>query len=146
MLRLNLSLPVNALQTLSLSQISLLHLLTDTSGLTDIDIEINDVITESDMIRYAKGYIKSMSQQDNESTGIENKATVYNDILSQGISVIDLYIYDCLINDDFSFEDIETRFKRIKDKYSNDPECRDLSYHINAELNGYNYDEDDIWD
>ena len=39
----------------------------------------NDVITESDMIRYAKGYIKSTSQQDNESTGIENKATVYND-------------------------------------------------------------------
>ena len=43
-------------------------------------------------------------------------------------------------------ETLESRFKKIKNNYANDDECRDLSYHINAVLNGYDYDEEDIWD
>lgn len=80
----------------------------------------------------------------------DNLSSVYDELLDRGISIVDLYIYDCLVNDDMGFSDaeetLESRFKKIKDNYANDDECRDLSYHINAVLNGYDYDEEDIWD
>ena len=64
----------------------------------------------------------------------DNLGSVYDELLDRGISIVDLYIYNCLVNDDMGFSDaeetLESRFKKIKNNYANDGECRDLSYHI----------------
>lgn len=68
----------------------------------------------------------------------------YNDLLDQGISITDLYVYDYLINNIYMNENVEDLFNRVMDSYNNDSEYRDLHYHLNAVLNG---DEvDDEWD
>lgn len=72
---------------------------------------------------------------------------VYEELLNQGISIMDLYIYDAILNDVYSYgyddSSIEEKFNRIKQNYSNDYQCRDLSYHINAVLSG---EEEEEWD
>lgn len=70
---------------------------------------------------------------------------IYNDLVDQGISIMDLYIYDCILNNSYGFEDesIEDTFYHIKDNYNNDYSCRSLDYHISAVLNG---EEEDEWD
>lgn len=65
----------------------------------------------------------------------------YNDLLDQGISITDLYIYDYLLNNASGYEDIEELFNKVVDNYNNDDEYRDLSYHLNAVLNGTEEDE-----
>jgi GGDEF domain-containing protein len=74
---------------------------------------------------------------------------VYEELLNQGISIVDLYIYDSIINNEYGYgcgdESIEQTFERIKDNYSNDYQCRDLAYHINAVLNGEEVDDEE-WD
>lgn len=73
----------------------------------------------------------------------------YEELLNQGISIVDLYIYDSIINDEYGYgygdETVEQKFERIKENYSNDYQCRDLAYHINAVLNGEEADEEE-WD
>lgn len=70
---------------------------------------------------------------------------VYNDLLDQGISIMDLYIYDYLINNAYTNENIEDLFNRVVESYNNDNEYRDLHYHLNAVINGETeYDEE--WD
>jgi hypothetical protein len=73
---------------------------------------------------------------------------VYEELLDQGINIVDLYIYDCIINDEYGYgyedESAESKFYRIKENYSNDYKCRDLAYHINAVLTGE--EEEEEWD
>ena len=70
---------------------------------------------------------------------------VYNDLLDQGISIMDLYIYDYLINNAYTNENIEDLFNKVVESYNNDNEYRDLYYHLNAVINGETeYDEE--WD
>lgn len=54
---------------------------------------------------------------------------VYNDLLDQGISIMDLYIYDYLINNAYTNENIEDLFNKVVESYNNDNEYRDLHYH-----------------
>lgn len=54
---------------------------------------------------------------------------VYNDLLDQGISVMDLYIYDYLISNVYTNENIESLFNKVVESYNNDNEYRDLHYH-----------------
>ena len=50
---------------------------------------------------------------------------VYNDLLDQGISIMDLYIYDYLINNAYTNENIEDLFNKVVESYNNDNEYRD---------------------
>ena len=54
---------------------------------------------------------------------------VYNDLLDQGISIMDLYIYDYLINNAYTNENIEDLFNKVVESYNNDNEYRDLHCH-----------------
>ena len=47
---------------------------------------------------------------------------VYNDLLDQGISIMDLYIYDYLINNAYTNENIEDLFNKVVESYNNDNE------------------------
>ena len=76
---------------------------------------------------------------------MEEISSVHSELLERGISITDLYIYDCLINDGCvnSWSDLERTMKRIKEDYANDYEYRGLAYHIDAVLSGE--DDDDLW-
>ena len=80
---------------------------------------------------------------------MDSISKAHEQLLSEGISIVDLYIYDCIINDEygFGFGDliVEEKFNKIKDNYSNDYECRSLAYHIEAVLNG-DFEEVEEWD
>lgn len=73
----------------------------------------------------------------------------HEQLLSEGVSITDLYIYDCIINDEYGFGfgdlTVEEKFNKIKDNYSRDYECRGLAYHIDAVLNG-EFEEVEEWD
>ena len=73
----------------------------------------------------------------------------HEQLLSEGISITDLYIYDCIINDEYGFGfgdlTVEEKFNKIKDNYARDYECRSLAYHIDAVLNG-EFEEVEEWD
>ena len=79
---------------------------------------------------------------------MDSISKAHEQLLSEGISIIDLYIYDC-INDEygFGFGDLtaEEKFNKIKNNYANDYECRSLAYHIENVLNG-EAEEMDEWD
>ena len=53
-------------------------------------------------------------------------SNVYNELLERGISITDLYIYDCLVNDGCvgAEGDIEELMSKIKNNYANDYEYR----------------------
>lgn len=80
---------------------------------------------------------------------MDSISKAHEQLLSEGISIIDLYIYDCIINDEygFGFGDLtaEEKFNKIKNNYANDYECRSLAYHIENVLNG-GAEEMDEWD
>ena len=80
---------------------------------------------------------------------MDSISKAHEQLLSEGISITDLYIYDCIINDEYGFGfgdlTVEEKFNKIKDNYANDCECRSLAYHIEAVLNG-DYEEVGEWD
>lgn len=79
---------------------------------------------------------------------MDNIIEIYNNLVGDGISIIDLYIYDRILNDDYNFgleeANFKDKFEQIKENYSNDYECRSLEYHIDSVLNGYGDEEE--WD
>ena len=74
---------------------------------------------------------------------------VYNWITEAGISILDLYIYDYLLNEDYNLsidgKSIGQKIKEIKQSYNNDYYCKGIDYHINKIISG-NDDEDDYWE
>lgn len=80
---------------------------------------------------------------------MDSIAKVYEQLLEEGISITDLYIYNCVVNDDYEYgfgsETTEQKFNKIKNNYANDYECRSLAYHIDKVLNGDSYEEDEEW-
>ena len=80
---------------------------------------------------------------------MDSISRAHEQLLSEGMSITDLYIYDCIINDECGFGSsdmsIEEKFEKIKNNYANDGECRSLAYHIEAVLNG-EFEEYEFWD
>lgn len=78
-----------------------------------------------------------------------NFIDVYDYVLDQGISPIDLYIYDCIVNDDNTFgmseKDLEKNVIKIREDYMNDPQLRSLSFFIDKFIDG-DYNEEEEWD
>ena len=80
---------------------------------------------------------------------MDSISKIHEQLLSDGVSITDLYIYDCVVNDEYGFGfgdlSIEDKFNKIKSNYANDYACRNLSFHIEAVLNG-EYEEVEEWD
>lgn len=77
-----------------------------------------------------------------------NLEQIYNDLIEKDVNILDLYIYSVIINEDVINNAIEPDLTKIvatiRDNYINDGQSRDLEYHINNIL--YGFEDDTEWD